>query len=375
MGVDEDIAASLPEPPPPAPARRDAAIEAALRRFDGDESPAPPARTPQPSEPWWRQLHRPQLGALVSAALVALVGVPAVWLSMSERPRPAENAVEYAVENVEDATPDMAAPGDMPAPPQIAEAAPEPSVDALDSAAASPSRPAPQEMARADMPPPAMMVPPPSVVAAPKASSPVGALAAESGVPADRRRVEQSEKPMVMASRGPAAAPPAPAMALEDSADHSIVVTGSRVQRKSAGRGDWNACTVNDPSRSLRGCGSLVNPGAKGEAGRTAAHVSDGLSRAWKGDMDGAISAFDQAIAASPRNAFAYLNRGLARQRSGDADGALADLDQAARLAPRAARVYYNRSLVLRERGDTRRARVDENRALGIDPSYEAVVQ
>jgi tetratricopeptide (TPR) repeat protein len=190
-------------------------------------------------------------------------------------------------------------------------------------------------------------------------------------------RAERSENIAALQRRAPSAvAAAAPKMADSDSEDHSIVVTGSRIdRRKPAGRGDWNACTVNDPSRSLRGCGSLVNPGAKGEAGRAAAHVSDGLSRAWRGDMDGAIAAFDQAIAASPRNAFAYLNRGLARQRNGDTDSAIADLDQAVRYAPRAARVYYNRSLLLRERGDTRRARVDEDRALGIDPTYDAVVQ
>jgi hypothetical protein len=34
----------LPEPPPPRPARRDAAIDAALRRFDGESAAAPEPR-------------------------------------------------------------------------------------------------------------------------------------------------------------------------------------------------------------------------------------------------------------------------------------------------------------------------------------------
>ena len=44
MAVEKDQSAWLPEPPPPRPARRDAAIDAALRRFDGIDEPAPGAR-------------------------------------------------------------------------------------------------------------------------------------------------------------------------------------------------------------------------------------------------------------------------------------------------------------------------------------------
>jgi hypothetical protein len=158
-------------------------------------------------------------------------------------------------------------------------------------------------------------------------------------------------------------------------ADSSIVVTGSRIAAPSAGRGDWNACTVEDPGRNLGRCRTLVDPSQKGAGGQAAAHVADGLERAWEGDLDGAIRAFDQAIAIAPRSSFAYLNRGLAYKRSGDLGRALADLDRAVRYAPGDARAYYNRSLVLRQRGDTRRARADEQRAADLDPRYAEVVE
>lgn len=368
MDTDDDIAASLPEPPPPAPARRDAAIEAAMQRFDGKDEAAHTTAPRQRPTPWWTQLRSPQLGALVSAALVALVGVPAIWLSMSDQSRPAQNATVYADQNASEAAPVEAGP--QPSPPPVATTAQDVAAETVDTAHVAPAEPAPPALAQVDI------APAPS--AAPAPPPPPPPAPADEIVATASRRAEQREDALGLARRAPPAAVAsalAPKMAAAETQDHSIVVTGSRVKRKPAGRGDWNACTVNDPSQNLRGCGSLVNPGAKGEAGRAAAHVSDGLARAWKGDMDGAIAAFDQAIAASPRNAFAYLNRGLARQRSGAADGALADLDRAVRLAPRTARVYYNRSLLLRERGDTRRARVDEERAIGIDPTYDAVVQ
>jgi tetratricopeptide (TPR) repeat protein len=103
--------------------------------------------------------------------------------------------------------------------------------------------------------------------------------------------------------------------------------------------------------------------------------VAEGLSRAWNNDLDGAITAFDAAIALQPRLAFAYLNRGLAYQRLGEADRALADLNRAVRYAPYAARGYYARSLIFRQKGDVERARADEESAVQRDAQYGAVVE
>jgi tetratricopeptide (TPR) repeat protein len=163
----------------------------------------------------------------------------------------------------------------------------------------------------------------------------------------------------------------APADALNDLPS----ITSRRLTEARFRRGDWNACTVDDPSRSLRGCAGLVDPRARGEAGRAGAGMADGLALAWRGDFNGAIRTFDAVIAATPRSSFAYLNRGQAKLRNGDPDGALADLDRAVRYAPRTARAYYNRSLVLRQKGDLRRARADEARAVDLDERYAPLVQ
>lgn len=140
-----------------------------------------------------------------------------------------------------------------------------------------------------------------------------------------------------------------------------IVVTGAK--RESVRRGDWNACTVDDPMRKLANCR------------RQSGQIADGLSLAWEGDIDGAIAAFDRVIGRSPRSADAYLNRGLAHRRNGDTDRALADLDKAVRYAPQTARAYYSRSLVLRDRGENRRADADQNRAVLLDPRYATVAK
>jgi tetratricopeptide (TPR) repeat protein len=148
----------------------------------------------------------------------------------------------------------------------------------------------------------------------------------------------------------------------------------SRLARKRADRGDWNACTVNDPGHDLGACRKLVDAGKSGATGRAAAYVADGLSRAWQDDAAGAIAAFDRAIEASPKLAFAYLNRGLAYESLGDLARARADLDRAVRYAPNAARNYYQRSLLHRQRGEVKRAEADEERAVELDSRYTAVI-
>ena len=65
--MDDDLARQLPDPPPPRPAARRAALDAAMARFDGVEAPAPPRRQP-PARVGWRLRPGP-VGALASIAL------------------------------------------------------------------------------------------------------------------------------------------------------------------------------------------------------------------------------------------------------------------------------------------------------------------
>jgi hypothetical protein len=370
MGSDDDIASALPRPPLPAPARREAAIEAAMRRFDGD-SALPPRLSADAvgaaSAPWWRRPAFTYAGAFASIALVALVALPLAWTPLDE-PRQG---------------------GDAP-PGSVSE----------------PVRPETQ-VAAADQIPAARAPVPPSAVPG-EATRTARARDAADGAPVElalavppRAPLGQAEKMEgVSRSADPTSdfRPPAPVAP----PDSNILVTGSRISRPSvatrtaseagaadspvavtgaplsaagaAGRGDWNACTIDDPGRSLAACRQSVDPAARGSAGRAAAQVAAGLERAWQGDLRGAIEAFDRAIEIAPRSSSAYLNRGLALQKSGDLDRALADLDRAVTHAPRSARAYYRRSLLLRQRGDTKRAAVDEKRAVALDPSYEVVI-
>jgi hypothetical protein len=369
MDPDRDLAASLPDAPPPRPDRREAAIAEALRRFDGGSERPPAPATPAP-----RRFGRPQLAMLATALLVVAVGLP---VALTENPW--SGAPEPDV-------PATIAPPASPALQQSQIAAP--------SASLAPGG--------------ARQAPAPALVTSP-AATPTGRVEPSEPAFAKTETAPDLAKESAAPAMPPAAPPPPPppqaiagaalnrlptrpqAHAADRAESDEVVVTGSRIQRSdyaaaspivtvdtkslsSSNAGDWNACTIDDPAEDLRRCGKLADPAAPGARGRAAAHLADGLSRGWAGDLDGAIAAFDQAVAQSPRLAIAWLNRGLAWRRKGDPKRALTDLDQAVRYAPGAARGYYYRSLLLRQRGDARRALADERRAVELDARYLAVV-
>ena len=348
MTGDDDFRAFLPDPPPPAPKRREAAIAEALARFDGT---AAAERRPRPAvtRPWWKSLRGPQAGLLATAALVAAISLPFAWTTLNPGMPAADERVSPSPrEDVRVASRDTVV---VPAATSIATAPPE----------------------EADRVEPNIPARPPAPAAPP--AKRVELAQAETATPAPAAAKAEEAAPIVV--QGRAYAPPiqdTPSAITVVSADkvseNDVVVTGTRIS-KPPRRGDWNACTVNDPSRTLSKCRKLANKGAKDVRAQADVHLSDGLKHAWEGDLVGAIVAFDQAIAVAPDLSVAYLNRGLAYDRQGESTRAIADLDRAIRHAPQSARAYYNRSLVLRKNGDTRRADLDERRAISLDNRYQ----
>lgn len=182
MAIDSEDSVSLPVPPPPRPAARRAAIEMALRKFDGIEE-APPARHPERPTPrrfQWASLNRRPAGALVAAAIIAVVGVPAIQIALRDRPP------EAATESAQPGIPAQIQPpaasitaNEPPAQDQVdqavaaaeeAAAPPQPSkdegrtnlvADRKVAARALPSLAAPSPMAVVAAPPPAPPPPPP----------------------------------------------------------------------------------------------------------------------------------------------------------------------------------------------------------------------
>lgn len=396
MDHDGDIAALLPDAP--RPARRDAAIDEAMRRFDarGDPQRAAAARPTARQPGRTARFMRPQFGALVATVLLVVVAVP-VWMARDRSSPPA--AEKSMASNV--ATSPSPVPAARPAASPAVAGSAKPAPDAEPRPEPPLTGSAPAELAESRQAAPPVIRPQPAVQAADAIASLAPEATRQEKVaappPGGNAGFAQGGAPPPVAAIGPAKSASAPALADVDAAkaransDEQVVVTARRAAAPSAreaasprkrgaanqplGRGDWNACTVNDPVHRLDACRKLFDPGAPGPAGRAAAHLADGLALAWAGDLDGAIARFDQAVAQSPRLAFAYLNRGLAYERKGDVAKAMADLDRAVRHAPGAARNYYNRSLLLRRLGDDVRADADADRAIELDARYRAVIR
>lgn len=95
-----------------------------------------------------------------------------------------------------------------------------------------------------------------------------------------------------------------------------------------------------------------------------------GFTRRDKDDWKGAVVDYDEAIRLDPRHANAYATRGNARRMLGDLPGARADADEAVRLDPQNLLGFNNRGLIRFHQDDLIGAAEDHTRAVSIDPTF-----
>ena len=100
----------------------------------------------------------------------------------------------------------------------------------------------------------------------------------------------------------------------------------------------------------------------------TTAYGNRGLVWRAKGEYDKAISDYSEALRRNPNDAITYSNRGAAWTALGKHGKAIADFDQALRIDPTLASAYANRGNVWDEKGDHDKALADYTRALELKP-------
>ena len=202
MAVDGD-GSMLPKPPPPRPAARQAAVEAALRKFDGSEELSTGSKERKRPLRGWTVMGRRPAGALVAAALIAVIGIPAAMIAIRDQtiaPRADEPAAAQPEQNT------------------VAETNPPP--------AAMQPEPAGQPIAAE-----------PPNLSKPSASEPMPLAPVANTSPSDALEAfDQAPAPMAAPAAAPPPppapppAPPAPQVA-EEAESNEIVLTGSRVAR------------------------------------------------------------------------------------------------------------------------------------------------
>ncbi len=98
------------------------------------------------------------------------------------------------------------------------------------------------------------------------------------------------------------------------------------------------------------------------------AYTSRALARFGQKDYDGAMADLNRAIRIHPGLAEAYLDRGAVRFAQGDREGAVADWDRALQVNPNLAEAYSNRGAVRHDLGDLDGGFADLNKAIELDP-------
>ncbi|BBC23399.1 CHAT domain-containing tetratricopeptide repeat protein [Pseudanabaena sp. ABRG5-3] len=95
------------------------------------------------------------------------------------------------------------------------------------------------------------------------------------------------------------------------------------------------------------------------------------LEKSKKGDKNGAITDYNEAIRLNPNNSITYYNRGVAKYDLGDKNGAITDYNEAIRLNPNNSITYYNRGVAKYDLGDKNGAITDYNEAIRLNSNYD----
>lgn len=111
-------------------------------------------------------------------------------------------------------------------------------------------------------------------------------------------------------------------------------------------------------------------PSAPAAGADAKAYVDYGAANGARGDLDGAIAAFDQAIKIDPKYAPAYFFRGRALSLQNKPDEAIANYTQTIQIDPNYAEAYYQRGSLQGEKGDFDDAISDFTQVIKLDPKY-----
>jgi len=106
-----------------------------------------------------------------------------------------------------------------------------------------------------------------------------------------------------------------------------------------------------------------------------ASFLAEGEARLGAGDVDGAIAAFRQAVAADSSSAVAHSKLGIAYAHRKEWDTAASEFSRALQLDPTYAPAYSNMGNVYRERGQLDQAIAHYQKAVSLDPDYSIAHQ
>lgn len=124
--------------------------------------------------------------------------------------------------------------------------------------------------------------------------------------------------------------------------------------------------------RNVRDCDAALIEEAMSQHDRVATYVNRGILRLRRGQVDGAIADFDEAMSLNPRQPEAYLNKGAALIRLENPSEALQLFTAALEYnTVRPEIAHFGRAIANEELGNIRAAYQDYRRASELDPNWQ----
>jgi tetratricopeptide (TPR) repeat protein len=81
---------------------------------------------------------------------------------------------------------------------------------------------------------------------------------------------------------------------------------------------DWEVCHTANGDEQISACSNPIASGNLNGHDLVGAYIGRGMARADKGDLDGAIADYNQAIKLDPKDGFPYQARSMVRKDKGD---------------------------------------------------------
>jgi tetratricopeptide (TPR) repeat protein len=134
---------------------------------------------------------------------------------------------------------------------------------------------------------------------------------------------------------------------------------------------DYQTCDEGSGDQAIVACDRAINSGKFAGHDLAGLYNDRGVERGRKGDPDGAMSDYTEAIKLDAKYALAYKNRGNAHSRKGEYDVAIQDFDRAIQIDPSYALAYAGRGDAYSYKGDVDRAVADYKKALSLHPQEE----
>ena len=155
-------------------------------------------------------------------------------------------------------------------------------------------------------------------------------------------------------------APPAPTVSHDPLAQEAIL------------KRQWRECYEGtDPDPTIAACTALIDNEVGSNADRANLNLKLGRARRDKGDAEGAVAAYSEAIRLLP-STVAYNDRGIAYYDKRQWDRAIADYGEAIRIDPKNGEAFNNRAWTRIKKGDAANALADAETAVQLlpDKSY-----